>query len=178
MNSRKYLLIADDSSEFCNGCKAALDAKGFETILCRKDGHLLLQLIGEYQPKAVLMEAFMSGLDALGVLNAVNNGDCHTHPIMVTMSNVDGPGISSQLIKAGSAYHFVKPFDPRVLADRIEMFMSYHPAAEQITQTPRETTVNLDPSLLISSWKSVFRRISRATSISVTALFLQCRILR
>ena len=41
MNNRKYLLIADDGGDCCNGCKAALDAKGFETILCRKDGQLL-----------------------------------------------------------------------------------------------------------------------------------------
>lgn len=135
MNNRRYLLIADDSSEFCSGCKAALDDLGYETLLCRKDGHLLLELIREYKPKVVLMEAFMSGLDALGVLNAVNNGECGYHPIMVTMSNVDAPGISNQLIMSGSVYHFVKPFDPDVLASRIEMFAGQKPMAEQSKQS-------------------------------------------
>ena len=150
MNNRKYLLIADDGGEFCNGCKAALDAKGFETILCRKDGQLLLDLIREYKPKVVLMEAFMSNLDALGVLIAVNRGDCQVRPIMVTMSNVDGPGISSQLIKEGSAYHFVKPFDPDIIAERIMALCGQHPVADDLNQKNREEDQPVDLETVVT----------------------------
>ena len=144
MNNRNIVLIADDSSEFCSGCKRALDERGFETILCRKDGHQLLELIDKYEPRVVLMEAFMSGTDALGVLKSVCCGDRRCRPVMLTMSNVDGPGISSQLISSGSAYHFVKPFDPQVLAERVEMVLSSRSHSGKPAEPARETTVSLE----------------------------------
>ena len=145
MNNRNYLLIADDAGEFCDSCKAALEAKGFETVICRKDGKYLLEQIKEYKPRAVLMEAFLSGLDALGVLMAVSRGECGTRPEMFTMSSVDAPSISSQLIRAGSAYHFVKPFDPAILADRVEMLCGHTLAGDlsQMTQ-PAAQQVDLE----------------------------------
>lgn len=144
MNNRNIVLIADDSGEFCSGCKRALDGRGFETILCRKDGHVLMEMIEKYQPKVVLMEAFMSGIDALGVLKAVAAGECHAHPTMITMSNVDGPGISSQLIMYGSAYHFVKPFDPQILAERVEMVIGARPIVDHSEEAARETSISLE----------------------------------
>lgn len=127
MENHNYMLIADDAGEFRDTCKAALEAKGFEVEVCRKDGRALLDMIREKKPTAVLMEALMSGLDGLGVLMAVSRGECGVQPTIFTMTGMDAPGITNQLIRAGSAYHFVKPFDPDIIAERIEMMCA--PAA-------------------------------------------------
>ena len=121
MENHNYMLIADDAGEFRDTCKAALEAKGFEVEVCRKDGRALLDMIREKKPTAVLMEALMSGLDGLGVLMAVSRGECGVQPTIFTMTGMDAPGITNQLIRAGSAYHFVKPFDPDIIAERVEM---------------------------------------------------------
>ena len=41
MENHNYMLIADDAGEFRDTCKAALEAKGFEVEVCRKDGRAL-----------------------------------------------------------------------------------------------------------------------------------------
>lgn len=117
MENHNYMLIADDAGEFRDTCKAALEAKGFEVEVCRKDGRALLDMIREKKPTAVLMEALMSGLDGLGVLMAVSRGECGVQPTIFTMTGMDAPGITNQLIRAGSAYHFVKPFDPDIIME-------------------------------------------------------------
>ena len=139
MNNQNYMLIADDAGEFCDSCKAALEAKGFEVVTCKKDGKQLLEYIRDYKPRAVLTEAFLSGVDALGVLMAVSDGECGVRPVMFTMSAVDTPGISGQLIRAGSVYHFVKPFDPVVLADRVDMLCGQSAQAEANRQARTES---------------------------------------
>ena len=150
MNNRNYLLIADDAGEFRDTCKAALEAKGFAVEVCRKDGRALLDMIREYSPAVVLMETLMSNLDALGVLMAVANGDCGARPILFTMSNVDAPSIAGQLLRAGSAYHFVKPFDPAVIADRIEMICSPQPLAAEANQTARSEGQQVDLETVVT----------------------------
>lgn len=142
MNNRNYLLIADDAGEFCNSCKKALEEKGFEVLACRKDGRQLLELIREYKPRVVLMEAFLSSLDALGVLTAVARGECGLRPAIFTMSSVDSTGLSGQLIRAGAVYHFVKPFDPDVLADRVEMM--YGQSRTGVVSRPADQPVDLE----------------------------------
>lgn len=167
MENHNYMLIADDAGEFRDTCKAALEAKGFEVEVCRKDGRALLDMIREKKPTAVLMEALMSGLDGLGVLMAVSRGECGVQPTIFTMTGMDAPGITNQLIRAGSAYHFVKPFDPDIIAERVEMMCA--PAAGK-KRLPRPVPPwkwwTWKPSSPRSSWRSASRRISRATSIS------------
>lgn len=168
MENHNYMLIADDAGEFRDTCKAALEAKGFEVEVCRKDGRALLDMIREKKPTAVLMEALMSGLDGLGVLMAVSRGECGVQPTIFTMTGMDAPGITNQLIRAGSAYHFVKPFDPDIIAERVEMMCA--PAAGGEKRLPRPVPPwkwwTWKPSSPRSSWRSASLRISRATSIS------------
>ena len=78
----------------------------------------------------VLMDVMMSSIDGLGVLMTAARGECGESPVFFTMTAVDAPGITNQLVKAGSAYHFVKPFDPEILADRVDMLFNPTPIAE------------------------------------------------
>ena len=80
MENHNYMLIADDAGEFRDTCKAALEAKGFEVEVCRKDGRALLDMIREKKPTAVLMEALMSGLYGLGVLMPFPAGSAASSP--------------------------------------------------------------------------------------------------
>ena len=137
MNNRKLILLADDNQEFCGQCASALAAKGFETLVCKKDGQEVLRLIREKSPSVVVMDVFMTTIDAMGVLNALSNDEAAPKPVMMTSSVVDHPFFQSELMRLGAVYHFNKPFDPQVLADRVEFFADFNPGQHTAR---RETT--------------------------------------
>ena len=43
MKNVRLLLLVDDAGEFRSHCKTALENKGFDVELCRKDGRELLE---------------------------------------------------------------------------------------------------------------------------------------
>ncbi len=127
MNNRKLMLLADDNKEFCERCASALGSKGFETIICKKDGEEVLRLIREKSPAVVVMDVFMTNIDAMGVLSAVAEDSSIPKPILITSSTVDHPFFQNELMRLGASYHFNKPFDPKILADRVEFFAGFNP---------------------------------------------------
>ncbi len=119
MNNKMTVLIAEDNKEFCTKCSAILRSYGFETILSPKDGMKVVNYIKEYQPSVVLVDVFMPHLDAIGVMNATKKQGIGDKPIFMTMSSFDNPMLENELIRAGASYHFLKPFDVDILAERI-----------------------------------------------------------
>ena len=71
MESKLRILISDDDKEFCSRCTAILRGCGFETTIAPRDGHLILEMIRDYQPDVVLMDIFMPYQDAIGVISQV-----------------------------------------------------------------------------------------------------------
>ena len=59
MDSKLKILISDDDKEFCARCTATLRGCGFDTSIAPKDGHLMLEMIKDYQPDVVLTDVFM-----------------------------------------------------------------------------------------------------------------------
>ncbi len=119
MNSKMTVLISDDSKEFSTQCSSILRSYGFETIMAPKDGVKVLAIIKEQQPSVVLIDVFMPYLDAIGVMSAVKKLNIANPPIFMTMSSFDNPMLENELIKSGSIYHFLKPFDTQILSERI-----------------------------------------------------------
>ena len=54
MKNVRLLLLVDDAGEFRSHCKTALENKGFDVELCRKDGRELLEKIRERHPALTL----------------------------------------------------------------------------------------------------------------------------
>lgn len=118
----KIALYADEGGEFCERCKAELAERGYEMIVCKKDGDLLLRLIRERSPDVVIMDSFLTHVDAIGVLSSVKCSAGKKPPAFFTTSVVDNPVMASQLSRLGSVYHFLKPIDPAILAQRVSDF--------------------------------------------------------
>lgn len=120
MNNKMTVLIADDNKEFCSKCMSVLRNYGFEISTTPKDGLKLIQAIKETDPTVVLMDVFMPQLDAIGVMNHIKKLGNPT-PIFMTMSSFDNPMLENELIKSGAAYHFLRPFDEEIMAERVAM---------------------------------------------------------
>ncbi len=139
MNTKKIVLITEEENDSNECYAAALGKKGFEAVPAPKDGAALLSLILEKKPAAVLMEVFMPGLDALGVIQGVMKSNLSPKPKLFTISSVDYSCVTDELMRAGATYHFVKPVDVAVVADRINAFAGFSPLIPSAHETPRSS---------------------------------------
>ena len=129
MVSQKTVLIADDNKDFLERCTFALKAKGFEVISCPKDGQDALSQIKAHHPMVVVLDVFMRHIDAEGVITRTMDDENEKNPVFIASSTVDHPILQERILTKGAAYYFSKPFDPEVLADRIEFFAGFNPVS-------------------------------------------------
>jgi two-component system response regulator (stage 0 sporulation protein A) len=117
MENKLKVLVADNSVEMGQVCAATLRSYGMDVITVSKDGQE--DNINSELPDIVLMNAFMTRIDAIGVLDAIKRINLEKKPIMIVMSTDNNGVISTQVIEAGAAYFFPMPFDHDLLAERI-----------------------------------------------------------
>lgn len=66
MNNKIKLIVTDDASEFTQENLNILQSKNISVIFCAKDGEELCDKIKRESPDVVLMDSFMTRLDAIG----------------------------------------------------------------------------------------------------------------
>ncbi len=137
------VLLSGEGSEFGKNCANVLRTYGYDVYLVPRDGKELLSRLegGDFQ--VVVMEAFMSGTDALGVINELKEKE--NKPIIMVMSGVDNPVFEQEVLSAGADYYFLKPFDTAILAQRIGQFAGVNGKGAQGT-----TNQNVDLQVTIS----------------------------
>ncbi len=118
-NMLKVMLTQDSDGQ--NNCASALRANGFEVETVPKDGTQILRLIKQgSRPDVLIMDAFMQGTDAIGVLGGLKELAVNPRPLVfVTASNAN-PRLEREITQSGADYYFIKPFDPNILAQRIK----------------------------------------------------------
>ncbi len=112
------IIIGDDTAEYGHACGAALKSCGFEVENCRKDGMVLLEKIRQEKPDVVLMDAYMPGMDCLGLMDAVQKAGIKK-PIFVVSTEYDNAFMNAEVLEKGADYLVLQPFDVNVLAQRI-----------------------------------------------------------
>jgi len=123
MANNLKVLLSGEGSEFGKNCANVLRTYGCDVTLVAKDGKLILNKVEILKPDVIVMDAFMSGLDALGVIN--NLKDTETKPLIMVMSGADNQRFEQEVLTAGADYYFLKPFDIDVLAQRINQFTGW-----------------------------------------------------
>lgn len=119
MTEKKKVLIADDNKEFCAQAASLLRTHDFETITVPKDGIKVAQAIIEHQPDVAVIDVFMPRLDAIGVMQEVRKDDTIDPPLFMTVSAFDNEVLEREVLSAGAAYYFLRPFDVGMLVERI-----------------------------------------------------------
>ena len=113
MRSKIFVLLSGAETQNSDQCAECLRANGCEVKLVEKDGRKLIRTALEEKPNAVVMDAFMSSLDALGVLKDAGI-------LLFVTSSVDNSRFEEEILEAGADYYFLKPFDFQLIADRIK----------------------------------------------------------
>lgn len=119
MNTKIKVLIGDDSKEFCAQIGAVLRSYGVLVLTCPKDGKKVVEMVKQHQPNVILLDAFMQNLDAIEVMREIGTLELSTPPMFMTMTSCDNKQLQSELMRSGSVYHFLQPFDAEVMAERI-----------------------------------------------------------
>lgn len=134
MEKKLKVLLADDSTEFSQNCSNILRNYGMEVTICQKDGRILLEEIKIKEPDVVLSDLFMPNLDAIGVMKEVKESNGKV-PMFMVMSSFDNPKLESQALNMGAAYYFLKPFNFKVLAERIIQMSGFNIGVSEAQQT-------------------------------------------
>ncbi len=112
------VMVAEEGNEFGASCAAALRSNGFEVQLVPKDGTQVLRLARQNSPDVLVIDAFMPGLDAIGVLNGLAGTE--KRPLVAVTTANSNPRLQQEIIESGADYYFIKPFDMQIFAERIK----------------------------------------------------------
>lgn len=112
------IMVAEEGNEFGASCAAALRSNGFEVQLVPKDGTQVLRIARQNSPDVLVIDAFMPGLDAIGVLNGLSGTE--KRPLVAVTTANSNPRLQQEIIESGADYYFIKPFDMQIFAERIK----------------------------------------------------------
>lgn len=118
MDNNIKLIITDDATEFSQENLKVLQNFNISASFCAKDGDELLNRIKQEQPDAVLMDSFMTRLDAIGVMRNIKRQNQHT-PIFIVFSSFHSPVLEREIMCSGATYFVLKPYNIEEMCENI-----------------------------------------------------------
>lgn len=125
MVNQSRIMLAQEGNEYALHTAKFLSDYGFDVKLVSKDGSKIMDNINSLHPDAVIMDAFMPKVDALGVLKILSESKMEKRPAMIIISSVDNPEFESEIINAGADYYFLKPIELNMLAQRLTQILKW-----------------------------------------------------
>ena len=120
MSKSIQVMVTGDAQDYTVQCGQLLRQKGFAVTAVKKDGQTLLEEVKTKRPDVLLMDAFLTRLDAIAVLEALTDFRRTHRLVVLVVCPIDHPAFEAQLLEAGADYYFLRPVDPAVAAKRIE----------------------------------------------------------
>ena len=100
------LIITEEASEFSQESNATMENYNITPAFCSKDGEELLNRIKAEQPDVVLMDSFMTRLDAIGVMRSVRR-DKLKAPLFIVFSSFHNAILEQQVMNSGLCQNIV-----------------------------------------------------------------------
>ena len=98
-----------------------------------KDGEEACHLIREKEPDVVLLDIIMPKLDGLAVLDRIRaDHTLKNRPSFLMISGISNEKITVDAFERGADYYIMKPFDQKIIIDRIKTLYRRRP------RTPKE----------------------------------------
>lgn len=112
------LIITEDASEFSQESMKILQNFNISSSFCAKDGEDLCTRIRQEEPDVVLMDSFMTSLDAIGVMRNIKRQNSKL-PVFIVFSSFHSPVLEREIMNAGASYFVLKPYDISELCENI-----------------------------------------------------------
>ncbi len=120
------VMLTEDGSESLHELAGVLRSNNCEVVTVVKDGSKVIERLETECPDVLLIDSFMAHLDALGVLRELKSMKLEKQPMVMVLSSTDNERIENEILSAGADYYFLKPYNPKMLAERIVQFVSIH----------------------------------------------------
>ena len=124
MSKKIKVLIGDDSRDFGVSAADVLRGMGFYCITRQKDGIVLWDAVKDESPDVAIIDLSMPNLDAIELMKKINRSGVKK-PVFIVTSPCDNAFAQRQVMQAGAAYYLIRPFDPKMLGDRINELLGY-----------------------------------------------------
>ena len=87
MEKESTIIISSEDGEWDREPIQKLSQRGVKVLFLKRDSSLLLEKIREERPQLVMMEFLMPGLDAVGVIHAVNQDASVDNPLYISTAS-------------------------------------------------------------------------------------------
>ncbi len=124
LSKKIKVLIGDDSREYGVSTADALRGMGFFCLTRPKDGQVLFEAVRSEAPDVAILDLSMPNMDAIELMKRINRTGARP-PAFIITSLADNPFAQKQALQAGAAYYLIRPFDPKMLGDRINEILGY-----------------------------------------------------
>ncbi|MCK8058876.1 MULTISPECIES: sporulation transcription factor Spo0A [unclassified Fusibacter] len=120
---KKRVVIADDNKELCALVAKTIGSMDcFEIVGIAFDGADTLEQVNRLKPDILILDIIMPVLDGLAVMEALKKGGKVPDLRIIILSATGQDDITFKAMNLGAAYYMMKPFDEKVLKDRIMQF--------------------------------------------------------
>ncbi len=117
MENQIKLLLSEEKSIFSAEELECFAAHHIAVTFCGKDGTEVIEAIEKCRPDAVVLDLFMTRVDAIGVLKEYANRS--DKPLFVVASSFDSDLIQKEVMESGGSYFVLKPYSVPGLAGSI-----------------------------------------------------------
>ena len=111
MEKQLKLLISTEDGEWGREPMQRLAEKGGVAVFVKRDGTELIRRIKDEKPQVVLMDMFMPGYDAMGVMHAISEDTATEKPMYIVAASCPMPSLERELINQGATYFAISPFN-------------------------------------------------------------------
>jgi two-component system, response regulator, stage 0 sporulation protein A len=137
------VLIADDNVQFGQILKEYLEEQeDIDVVAVVKNGLEAVDAVQKHSLDIAIVDIIMPHLDGLGVLEKVQEMNGIDKPLFIILSAVGQDKITQKAISLGAEYYVVKPFDMKMLVDRIRQLkdMKLQYETDKVQRSPIETS--------------------------------------
>ncbi len=118
MNDSIKLIITEDKTAISDDDFNVLSEYNISPVFCSKDGEELLLKIVNEKPDAVIMDLFMTRLDALGVMREISKRGINP-PLFIVASSFSSPALEREIMNGGAGYYALKPYNMDAICEDI-----------------------------------------------------------
>lgn len=117
------ILVVDNNVELCQILREFFNAQDdLEVVGEAYDGEQALALIAELEPDVVILDVTMPHLDGIGVLERLDSLELSRRPRIIVLTAFGRDDLIARFTELGVDYFMLKPFNIKVLADRVRQF--------------------------------------------------------
>ncbi len=122
MDNSFKLIITEEAVEFSQDSLQVFQDFNISAAFCVKDGEELCSRIRSEEPDVVFMDAFMTRLDAIGVMRSVRKENVK-QPLFIVFSSFHSSVLEREIMNSGADYFMLKPYDVEQLCENISVLI-------------------------------------------------------